>query len=54
MADLEKNFFENNSWSFTKHRMWNQCRRQYYYQYIAPYLKFPAPVDVNLIGNSFS
>ena len=49
MAELEKYFFEHNSWSFTKHRVWNRCRRQYYFDYIAPYLKTPAPVDVNRI-----
>ncbi len=49
MVTLETRFFEINSWSFTKHRIWNQCRRQYYYQYIAPYLKAPAPVDINKI-----
>ena len=49
MVELEKYFFENNSWSFTKHRVWNRCRRQYYYDYIAPYLKSPVSVDVNKI-----
>jgi len=49
MAELEKRFFENIFWSFTKHRIWHRCKRQYYYEYIAPYLKPPAPVDVNKI-----
>jgi CRISPR/Cas system-associated exonuclease Cas4 (RecB family) len=49
MAELDNYFLKNNSWSFTKHRVWNRCRRQYYFDYIAPYLKTPAPVDVNKI-----
>jgi CRISPR/Cas system-associated exonuclease Cas4 (RecB family) len=49
MVELENTFFKFNSWSFTKHRIWNRCRRQYYYEYIAPYLKPPTPVDVNKI-----
>lgn len=49
MPELENSFFQFNSWSFTKHRVWNQCRRQYFYQYVAQHLKPPAPVDVNKI-----
>ena len=49
MPELDNYFFKNNSWSFSKHRVWNRCQRQYYYDYIAPYLKPPAPVDVNQI-----
>ncbi len=49
MVELDKYFFDNNSWSFTKHRIWKRCMRQYYYEYIAPYLKSPAPIDVNKI-----
>ena len=48
-TELDKYFFKNNSWSFTRHRIWNQCKRQYYYEYIAPYVKPPAPVDVDKI-----
>jgi len=36
-------FFKINSWSFTKHRVWNRCQRQYYFEYIAPYIK-SAPI----------
>ncbi|MFZ1127737.1 RecB family exonuclease [Methanoregula sp.] len=39
MADLDPFFFKINSWSFTRHRVWNRCQRQYYYEYIAPYVK---------------
>jgi CRISPR/Cas system-associated exonuclease Cas4 (RecB family) len=39
MPDLDPFFFTINTWSFTKHRVWNRCQRQYYYEYIAPYIK---------------
>ncbi|MFA4860977.1 RecB family exonuclease [Methanoregula sp.] len=43
MPDLDPFFFSINTWSFTKHRVWNRCQRQYYFEYIAPYVK-SAPV----------
>ncbi|WAC05858.1 MAG: PD-(D/E)XK nuclease family protein [Methanoregula sp.] len=43
MVELDNFFFKINSWSFTKHRVWNRCQRQYYFEYIAPYVK-SAPV----------
>lgn len=49
MVELESGFFRYNSWSFTRHRIWNRCKRQYYYDYIVSYLKPPAPVDANKI-----
>jgi CRISPR/Cas system-associated exonuclease Cas4 (RecB family) len=39
MPDLDPFFFQINSWSFTRHRIWNRCQRQYYYEYIAHYIK---------------
>jgi len=39
MTELDPFFSKINSWSFTKHRVWNRCQRQYYYEYIAPYVK---------------
>jgi len=39
MPDLDPFFFKINTWSFTKHRVWTRCPRQYYYEYIAPYVK---------------
>ena len=39
MSDLDPFFFTINTWSFTRHRVWNRCQRQYYYEYIAPYVK---------------
>jgi hypothetical protein len=44
MPDLDPFFFTINTWSFTKHRVWNRCQRQYYYEYIAPYVKGAAVV----------
>jgi CRISPR/Cas system-associated exonuclease Cas4 (RecB family) len=49
MVELDKFFFEINSWSYTRHRTWNRCQRQYYFDYIAPYVKPPALVDANII-----
>jgi len=43
MADLDPFFFSINTWSFTKHRVWNRCQRQYYFEYIAQYVR-TAPV----------
>ena len=45
MPDLDPFFFTINTWSFTKHRVWNRCQRQYDYEYIAPYVKCAAVVD---------
>ena len=39
MPDLDPFFFTINTWSFTKHRVWNRCQRQDHYEYIAPYVK---------------
>lgn len=49
MVELEAKFFEFNNWSFTRHRVWNKCRRQYYFEYIASYLKPPTSVDANKV-----
>jgi hypothetical protein len=45
MPELDPFFFKINSWSFTKHRVWNRCQRQYYFEYIAPYVKSAPIVD---------
>lgn len=45
MTDLDPFFFKINTWSFTKHRVWNRCQRQYYFEYIAPYVEFGVIVD---------
>ena len=43
MVDLDPHFHKKNSGSVTKHRVWNRCQRQYYFEYIASYVK-SAPV----------
>jgi CRISPR/Cas system-associated exonuclease Cas4 (RecB family) len=45
MPDLDPFFFKINSWSFTKHRVWNRCQRQYYFEYIAQYVKSNSVVN---------
>ncbi|MFA6332829.1 MAG: PD-(D/E)XK nuclease family protein, partial [Methanoregula sp.] len=45
MPDLDPFFHTINSWSFTRHRVWNRCQRQYYFEYIAPYVKSDRVVD---------
>ena len=45
MPDLDPYFHSHNTWSFTKHRVWNRCQRQYYFDYIAPYVKSAPVVD---------
>jgi CRISPR/Cas system-associated exonuclease Cas4 (RecB family) len=49
MVVLDKFFFDSNSWSFTRHRIWKRCKRQYYYEYIAQYVKSQALIDSNKI-----
>ncbi len=39
MAELDPFFHKFNSWSFTRHTVWNRCPRQYYFEYIAQYVK---------------
>ncbi len=45
MPELDPFFFKINTWSFTKHRVWNRCQRQYYFEYIAQYIKSEAVVN---------
>lgn len=50
MLSLSPWFLKNNSWSFSKHRTFERCKRQYYYSYIAPFLLDPSPhFDINTI-----
>ena len=41
MVVLNPKFFEYNGWSFSGHRLWNQCNRAYYFQYIAHHVNEP-------------
>ena len=45
MVDLDPFFHKKNSGSVTKHRIWNRCQRQYYIEYIAPYVESAPVVD---------
>lgn len=49
MVELEDWFYKYNSWSFSKHRLWNSCKLAYYYQYIGPALKNPEELDVKIL-----
>ena len=39
MVELEDWFYRYNAWSFSKHRLWGQCKQAYYYRYIGTALK---------------
>lgn len=39
MTKLQGWFYRYNAWSFTKHRLWGQCKRAYYYRYIGTALQ---------------
>lgn len=39
MVRLANWFYKYNAWSFTKHRLWEQCKRAYYYSYIGRALR---------------
>ncbi len=46
MVNLENWFFKYNAWSFSKHRLWNLCKRSYYYRYIGTALKESSTYDI--------
>jgi CRISPR/Cas system-associated exonuclease Cas4 (RecB family) len=46
MAELESWFYNYNFWSFSKHRLWNLCKRYFFYRYIAIALKQSSKFDV--------
>ena len=50
MIKLKDWFYQNNSWSHTKHELWHRCKRKYWYQNIAPYLVDPGSLDVGKIS----
>ena len=47
MVELSSWFHRYNAWSFTRHRLWNSCRRAYYYRYIGSALKRSDDVDID-------
>jgi CRISPR/Cas system-associated exonuclease Cas4 (RecB family) len=46
MTELENWFFNYNFWSFSKHRLWNLCKRSFYYQYIGTALKQSSNLEI--------
>lgn len=49
MVTLESWFFRYNAWSFSKHRLWNLCKRSYYYRYIGTALRESPNFDIYLL-----
>jgi|GEM_PF-18245 len=39
IPELEDWFRDYNLWSFTRHELWQRCRRAYFYEYIVPALR---------------
>jgi CRISPR/Cas system-associated exonuclease Cas4 (RecB family) len=46
MIRLQNWFYKYNAWSFTKHRLWKECKLAYYYQYIGRALQNPTSFNV--------
>lgn len=47
MVKLQSWFYKYNAWSFTKHRLWQDCRLAYYFSYIGTALNYPQIVKTN-------
>ena len=47
MVELEDWYHRYNGWSFSKHRLWNLCKRAYYYRYIGTALKKSKDLDIS-------
>ena len=46
MKELEDWYYRYNAWSFSKHRLWNLCKRAYYYRYIGTALRNSKEVNI--------
>jgi CRISPR/Cas system-associated exonuclease Cas4 (RecB family) len=46
MVKLENWFFKYNAWSFSKYRLWNLCKRSFYYRYIGTALRESPNFDI--------
>jgi len=46
MVKLQNWFHKYNAWSYTKHRLWRECRRAYYYNYIGSALEASTEIDI--------
>lgn len=51
MVKLQSWFHKYNAWSYTKHRLWGECKRAYYFSYIGTALDRPAEIDVVRLKN---
>lgn len=51
MVKLQNWFHKYNAWSYTKHRLWGECKREYYFSYIGTALDWPTDVDVTKLKN---
>jgi len=51
MAKLQGWFHKYNAWSFTKHRLWGQCKLAYYFSYIGTALENSTDYDVKELKN---
>ncbi len=49
MAKLQSWFHKYNAWSYTKHRLWGECKKAYYFNYIGAALDGPSEIDVEKI-----
>ena len=49
MVELLSWFHRYNAWSFTRHRLWNSCKRAYYYRYIGSALRESDDLNINLL-----
>lgn len=47
MVQLQNWFYRYNAWSFTKHRMWNECKLAYYFRYIGTALRNSETLNVS-------
>lgn len=45
MAKLQDWFHRYNAWSYTRHRLWGDCKRAYYYNYIGAALEGPTEIN---------
>ncbi len=46
MAKLQSWFHKYNAWSYTRHRLWGDCKRAYYFNYVGAALEEPTEIDV--------
>lgn len=47
--ELDSRFYEYNGWSFSRHGLWNQCKKAYFFQYMGLYYNGKKDYDVSRI-----